>query len=224
MHLFAAPKKASPFFPTAPGLHAERSGGKSGGKRNLFSGGPSNKYTWNMGVVKIKDLLQRSKRGDRDAFVQLIDQHRQMLYNTALLMLKNEDDALDAIQDTILACWENLPLLKKNSYFKTWMTKILWNKCYDILRTKSRYSHSESLPEEGTESDWDTPMDVDKTFRRLPNGDQVILSLFYYDDLSVRQIAESLSISEGAVRVRLTRSRDRFKKLYQQEEGAAYEK
>lgn len=54
---------------------------------------------------------------------------------------------------------------------------------------------------------------------RLGDQDQLILSLFYYDDLNIRQIAEALSISEGAVRTRLTRSRERFKKIYLQEKG-----
>ena len=50
------------------------------------------------------DLVKRAKKGDKEAFILLMDHHRQMLYNTALLVLHREDDALDAIQDTILAC------------------------------------------------------------------------------------------------------------------------
>ena len=134
------------------------------------------------------DLVKRAKKGDKEAFILLMDHHRQMLYNTALLVLHREDDALDAIQDTILACWENLPSLQKDRYFKTWLVRILLNKCADIQRGQG-------------------------------GQDQLILSLFYYDDFSVRQIAEALSLSEGAVRTRLTRSRDRFKKSYLQEKG-----
>ena len=80
------------------------------------------------------DLVKRAKKGDKEAFILLMDHHRQMLYNTALLVLHREDDALDAIQDTILACWENLPSLQKDRYFKTWLVRILLNKCADIQR------------------------------------------------------------------------------------------
>ena len=73
------------------------------------------------------DLVKRAKKGDKEAFILLMDHHRQMLYNTALLVLHREDDALDAIQDTILACWENLPSLQKDRYFKTWLVRILLN-------------------------------------------------------------------------------------------------
>lgn len=165
------------------------------------------------------DLIKRSKKGDKEAFALLMDMHRQMLYNTALLVLHQEDDALDAIQDAILACWENLPTLRKDQYFKTWLVKILLNKCKDIQRSQSHYAFVEELPESGDEPDWDTHMDVGRAMDRLGDQDQLILSLFYYDDLNIRQIAEALSISEGAVRTRLTRSRERFKKIYLQEKG-----
>ena len=165
------------------------------------------------------DLVRRSKKGDKEAFAQLIDQNRQMLYNTALLVLRQEDDALDALQDAILACWENLPSLRKDRNFKTWLVKILLNKCRDVQRGKSHFAYVEELPESGDEPDWDTSMDVRRTMDKLGENDQLLLSLFYYDDFSVRQIADALSLSEGAVRTRLTRSRERFKKLYVQEKG-----
>ena len=160
-----------------------------------------------------------SEEGDKEAFILLMDHHRQMLYNTALLVLHREDDALDAIQDTILACWENLPNLQKDRYFKTWLVRILLNKCADIQRGQSHYAFVEELPESAEEPDWDTRVDVRRAMAKLGGQDQLILSLFYYDDFSVRQIAEALSLSEGAVRTRLTRSRDRFKKSYLQEKG-----
>lgn len=99
------------------------------------------------------DLIKRSKKGDKEAFALLMDMHRQMLYNTALLVLHQEDDALDAIQDAILACWENLPTLRKDQYFKTWLVKILLNKCRDIQRSQSHYAFVEELPESGDEPD-----------------------------------------------------------------------
>lgn len=141
-----------------------------------------------------------------------------MLYRTAMLLLKNEDDVLDAMQDTILVCWEQLPTLRQDRYFRTWLTRILLNKCYDCLRQRAHFSGEEDLPEIGTETDFDTSMDVGRVMMRLPESDRVILSLFYYDDYTTRQIAQTLGISEGAVRTRLNRSRERFKKLYLQEE------
>jgi len=137
-----------------------------------------------------------------------------MLYNTAILIVKNEDDALDAVQDTILSCWEKIPTLKQNKYFKTWLTKILINNCYDILRQRNRCSFMEETPELSEEIDYDTPLAVKSTIRSLSVDDRLILSLFYYDDFSIKHISELLGISETAVKTRLSRSRNRFKKLY----------
>lgn len=164
----------------------------------------------------MRDLIKRSKKGDKNAFMALMDEHRQMLYNTALLMLKNEDDVLDAMQDTVLSCWENLPTLRENRYFKTWLTRILMNKCYDILRQKQWISDVEP-PEQLQERDLDTSLDVKDAMAKLSVDDRVLLSLFYYDGLSVKEIAAALSITEGAVRTRLNRSRNRFKRSYCQE-------
>lgn len=169
-------------------------------------------------MSKIKGLLRKAKRGDREAFSLLMEDCQGMLYRTAMLLLKNEDDVLDAMQETILVCWERLPTLRHDRYFHTWLTRILLNKCYDCLRQRAHFSGEETLPELGTERDLDTGIDVGRVMMQLPEGDRVILSLFYYDDYTTRQIAQSLGISEGAVRTRLTRSRERFKRIYLQEE------
>ena len=58
------------------------------------------------------------------------------MYRIAIAILMNDEDAADDLQDTILTCFEKLYTLKKAEYFKTWMTRILINHCYDIIRGK----------------------------------------------------------------------------------------
>ena len=77
-------------------------------------------------------LIRRAKKDDKDAFCRLMDEHLQCMYKMASAYLKNDEDVADAIQDTILSCYENLKSLKQNRYFKTWMLRILINKCKDI--------------------------------------------------------------------------------------------
>ena len=79
-------------------------------------------------------LIKEAKGGDPDAFARLMRSHMQSMYKTAGAILFNDEDIADAISDTILACWENLSGLKNNRFFKTWMTRILVNKCSDIRR------------------------------------------------------------------------------------------
>ena len=160
-----------------------------------------------------------SEERDKEAFILLMDHHRQMLYNTALLVLHREDDALDAIQDTILACWENLPSLQKDRYFKTWLVRILLNKCADIQRGAEplRFCGGAARIRRGARLGHPRGCAPGPGQAGRPRSAYLVPVL--YDDFSVRQIAEALSLSEGAVRTRLTRSRDRFKKSYLQEKG-----
>ena len=79
-------------------------------------------------------LIRKAKKGDKDAFCRLMDEQMQSMYKIAISYVKNDEDAADAIQDTILSCYENLKSLKYNRYFKTWMIRILINKCKDILQ------------------------------------------------------------------------------------------
>lgn len=84
------------------------------------------------------DLVKKAKQRDPDAFTELMQLYLKDMYRTALAILANDEDAADAIGDTILACWENIHTLKAAHYFKTWMTRILINHCCRIRRQAKR--------------------------------------------------------------------------------------
>ena len=86
----------------------------------------------------MEELIKKARQHDADAFTELMMSQMQTMYKTARAILNNEEDAADAISDTILACWEKLGQLRENKYFRTWMTKILVNKCKDIIRKKQK--------------------------------------------------------------------------------------
>lgn len=172
----------------------------------------------------IKDLVKLAKKGNKEAFVDLIDMNRETLYNIALRITKNQQDALDVLSETVLICWEKLPNLKSEKYFKTWITRILINNCYNILRQNSHYvSGMENEP--AKEYDNDTKIVVDDIMSSLKKDDKLVLSMFYFDDYSVNQISEILEISPSAVKMRLKRSREHFKDIYtDKHKEVAYEK
>ena len=86
----------------------------------------------------MENLVKKAKAGDSGAFAQLIRMNTQSMYKVAWAYLKNDEDVADAIQETILKCYEKLSTLKKDSYFKTWMIRILINNCNEMLRHKGR--------------------------------------------------------------------------------------
>lgn len=83
------------------------------------------------------ELIKKAKNGNCDAFIDLINLNMQSLYKVAWTYLKNDEDVADAIQDTILSSYEKINSLKKDKYFKTWLIRILINKCNDILRKRN---------------------------------------------------------------------------------------
>ena len=79
-------------------------------------------------------MIKKARKGDGEAFTRLMQAHMQDMYKTAWAILRNDEDAADAVSDTILACWEKLYQLKQDRYFKTWMIRILINNCNAILQ------------------------------------------------------------------------------------------
>ena len=169
---------------------------------------------------KMTTLVKSAAKGDKQAFVALIDLNRQTMYATAMAISQNEADAMDAIQDTILTMWEKLDTLRDPKAFRTWMTRILVNYCCGTLRHKKRVVPTENMAGTVTDQfvdylDRDEALDVQQSLARLSEDDRLILQLFYFEDMSVRDIAKVLSIRQDAVRMRLSRSRKRFRKQYE---------
>ncbi|SEA24996.1 RNA polymerase sigma factor, sigma-70 family [Lachnospiraceae bacterium NK3A20] len=92
-------------------------------------------------VNETKYLLQRALERDPDAFTQLMQLQMQNMYRTAFAILMNDEDAADAIQDTILILWEKLPTIRNPEYFRTWYTRILINRCLDMKKIRRGMCH-----------------------------------------------------------------------------------
>lgn len=165
----------------------------------------------------MRGAVRRAQHGDQEAFTALMEQHKQALWRAAMATLKDPDDAADAMQETVLEAWKNLPRLTDEAYLSTWLTRILLYNCYDILRHRRRETPWEQLPETGKTQDRDEVLDVRRAMEALAKNDRLLLTLFYCNDLPVKQIARVLGITAGAVRVRLVRARERFRNAYEQQ-------
>ncbi|UPK44251.1 RNA polymerase sigma factor [Paenibacillus pabuli] len=153
------------------------------------------------------DLINQAIQGDRDAFIRLIRQLENSLYNTAKSMLRKEEDVADAIQETILKAYKSLHTIREPQYFKTWMFRILINECNTILSRRSlSTSYAEIPAKQETTSPYDE-VDMREAVDRLDEQKRVVIVLHYFEDLSLRQVADALDISESAVKMRLSRAR-----------------
>lgn len=161
----------------------------------------------------MKKTVKQAKNGDKDAYVALIQAHKQDLYKVAMGYFRNDDIAADVIQDTIIAGYENIHTLRKPEYFKTWLIRILINKCNSRKRADSRFTSMETLPEQAFYDD-EANVEFKMVMAQLDEKYRMVLVLHYAEDFSVNRIAETLGISPSAVKSRLRRGRALARDIY----------
>ncbi len=165
-------------------------------------------------------LIQRARNGEGEAFISLMEAHKVNMYKVARAYLSCEADVADVMQQTILDCFEKLHTLKKDAFFKTWMTRILINNCNDVLRQNKRVCPidsenalwediAKSEPEEDLMEFLDTLNQLDERYRK-------VLVLFYVEELPVKEIARLLQCRESTVNTWLRRGRLGYRKLLEQ--------
>lgn len=164
------------------------------------------------------NLVKRAQQGDADAFTELMQSQMQNMYKTARALLPVDEDAADAISDTILACWEKLEQLKKPEYFRTWMTRILINKCNDILRKKKEvYLTDEIQDEAAAASEEYDNIEWLETMKSLDEKYRLVMILHYVNGLKAAEISTVLHIPVSTVRTRLSRGRSQMALIYNME-------
>ena len=142
-------------------------------------------------------LVLQAQRRDKDAFVTLIGLYRESMYQIAYAILKNNEDAADAMQDTILICWEKIDTLRHARYFKTWMTRILINRSTDL----NEGTFSSISPDPAARMEWQEMM------QQLTDNQRIVVELYYAQQFKIHEIADILDITPSAVKNRLHTAR-----------------
>lgn len=162
-------------------------------------------------------LIEEAKNRNPDAFDRLMRNELQRMYRIAISMLQNEEDAADAIQETVLKCWQKIGQLKQEAYFRTWLTRILINQCKDVLKSRKRYVSLDDFEV----SDFPELVQEDSYFTNewkevlggLKEKYRIVMELYYVDGFSTKEIAEMLHITDMSVRSRLSRGRKQLEQL-----------
>ena len=160
-----------------------------------------------------KSAVSKAKKGDKEAFLALIDENRLNLYRVARGILKDKEDIEDALQNTIASSFQKLNSLKKDEYFRTWIIRILINECNEILRRNKKTISLIESEDWTTYSDNYEDMDLTRAINELSEELRITTVLFYFEDMSIKSIARILKIPEGTVRSRLTRARTKLREL-----------
>jgi len=166
----------------------------------------------------LKHLVIKAQKKNEEAFVKLMELNKQGMYKVAKSYLSYEEDVADAMQETILTCYEKLDTLRNPQYFKTWMTRILINKCKDILQKNRELCLMDEMPEVLEKSMAQENIEFMELLNSLDEKYRTILILYYVEGFKTREIAEILEMNEYTVKTRLARARKNFAREYQKAE------
>ena len=164
----------------------------------------------------MEDLIL-AKKGDKEAFSRVIQNVKVKLYKTAMAILKNDDDACDAIQETLISVYKNINTLEHLEYFQTWIIRILINKCYDIMKKNQKIININEKISNEVDSFYEmysTESELELILNKIEKDLKMVTVLYYYDELPVKEIAISLNIPEGTVKSRLSRARKSISEIY----------
>lgn len=168
-----------------------------------------------------RKLVKKAVRGNVQAYGELIERHKHYFYKIAFSYCGNEQDALDVVQESIVKGYRNIKKLRKEQYFSTWMTRILLNTAKDCLNKRRNDLDVEEMELSGGKDDdsWDSRMDVRKAVEELPEKYRTAVSLRFYQDLSVKEIAERMQVPPATVSTYLNRAKQMLKRQLKEEYG-----
>jgi RNA polymerase sigma-70 factor (ECF subfamily) len=156
-----------------------------------------------------RDLVERARQGDREAFTVLVHQVSDVLYSIAYRILRDPGLAEDALQNALVLAWRRIPKLRDPERFEAWIHRILVHACYDESQRARHWTATvRVLPIDGpsTPDGSDAVADRDeleRAFRRLSIDQRAVFVLHHYLGLPLVEVAELLEIPAGTARSRL---------------------
>ena len=145
---------------------------------------------------------------EKEQFTQKVIEAEKSLYHIAKSILKKDEDCADAMQNAILTAFSKLHTLRNEKTFKTWLTRILINECYMIVRKRKDVVSYEEYMQEESISFEEEYSEVFCEVEKLEEKYRVPFVLHYAEGYSVKEISEMLNISQGNIKTRLYRARN----------------
>lgn len=175
-------------------------------------------------MTTTKDQLYINKviNGDASAFAYLVDTYKNMVFSLAYKMTKNKEEAEEVSQDTFIKAFKNLSNFKGDSKFSTWLYRICYHTTLDAIKKNKKNNYTFEINEvtynqiqsvetilQGIERK-ERSVIMDKCLMKLPDEERSILWMFYYDELSLKEIIEVTNFSEANLKVKLHRARKKL--------------
>ncbi len=167
----------------------------------------------------MEKLIERAKKGDKSAFTELIISMQDELYKIARMRLSNEEDIDDVIQETMISAFYGIKRLKYPHYFKSWIIKILINKCNALYKKKKKldYYYDDNFINNSIidfkENSIECNIDFYILIKDLDYLERYILILYYEMGYSCKDISKMLNIKENTLKTKISRSKLKIKKI-----------
>lgn len=151
----------------------------------------------------------------KEQFAAVVTESAAVMYRVSKSILKLDIDCEDAVQEAIACAFSKLYTLKNDDFAKTWLMRILINECYGILRKRKRENYCEVITEE--EAQREDYSELYQALSELPEDYRVTVVLYYIEGYSIAETAEILKVSEGTVKSRLSRGRQKLRKFLEED-------
>ncbi|MDK0983592.1 sigma-70 family RNA polymerase sigma factor [Clostridium perfringens] len=155
-------------------------------------------------------LIKESMKGNKESFGILIKNNKEYLYKMAFLYVKDEQDALEVIHETVYRAFLNIEKLKKAKFFNTWITRILINVSIDFLKKKGKnemLDESTPIRKEKCEISTEEKLDLYNAIDLLNDNYKTVIIMMYFNDMKIKDIAKVMEIPENTVKTYLRRAK-----------------
>ena len=169
-------------------------------------------------MIDEKQIIKQVQLGDHQAFSQLVDRHKNMVYSLVLRMVPNTEDAEEVAQDSFIKAYKAIKQFKGKSKFSTWLYKIAYFTAINHLR-KNKALTSE-IDFEKIENTDDSALDdlnlqdqkayIDQAMAYLKPIERQLISLFYLEEFTNKEIGKITGLSQSNIKVSLMRSRKKL--------------
>lgn len=163
-------------------------------------------------------LVERHLKGDAGAFELLYAKYYDKVFAIARGILLDQEEAADAVQEIFTLVYRHLNRFDRRARFSTWLFRIAVNRSIQQSRRNKHRNRQVPLNEAVGHIPEDSAPEVDpqvhEALARMQPADRALLVLFYWDELSLQEIADSVGCSVNAAKTRLYRARERFRVLY----------
>ncbi len=179
-------------------------------------------------TISEQHIINQIIEGDTKAFAVLVDRYKDLVFTLTLRMLKHREEAEEVAQDTFIKVFKSLGKFKGESKFSTWIYKVAYNTCLDRIKKNKRQLNEVSIDEftEYQIKTMDNALDsleeqeqekaIQECLQQLPSEDSFLLTLYYFEALSLEEISKIVNIEPNTIKVKLFRSRKKLASILKQ--------